>query len=214
MCAIQETHLTDSIDIIRESYSGKPYRFINLCTDNSHHGIGFVIDATFQCYYTPLNPIVCVLRLPHSNKKNLYLYNVYCPWKNLDENTEEIYSILDQELKHNAKNKFVLGDFNASIGSQHKNYSTNIGSFGKGEVNKNGKLLTDFLAQNNLYACNTFFRHKLAHVTTFVSNLKIKWRRNPIRKQIDFIVAHKNWKSCGKDARSYSGTLTTSDHSS
>lgn len=76
----------------------------------------------------------------------------------------------------------------------------------------NGKILTDFLVQNDLYACNTFFKHKLAHVTTHVSNLKIPSRRNPIRKQIDFIIAHKNWKSCGKNARSYSGTLTTSDH--
>ena len=41
---------------------------------------------------------------------------------------------------------------------------------------------------------NTQFKHKLAPVTTFTSNLKIKSRKNPIRKQIDFIVAHTSWK--------------------
>ena len=60
------------------------------------------------------------------------------------------------------------------------------GAFRKNKTSENGKLL-DFLTQNNLYANTTQFKHKLAHITTFTSNLKIKSRKNRIQKQIDFI---------------------------
>ena len=63
-----------------------------------------------------------------------------------------------------------------------------------------------------MYACNTQFKHKLAHDTTFTSNLKVKSMKNPIRKQIDLILTHNSWKKINTDCRSYSGTLCTSDH--
>ena len=123
-----------------------------------------------------------------------------------------MYSLLDTELKTNVKNKFILGDFNGTVGDSHDNYPDNIGNFGNGETNFNGKLLVDLLGQNDLYINNTFFDHKLAHVNTWTSNLKLPHRRNPIRKQIDFIISHINWRCCNTDARAYSGTKTFSDH--
>ena len=101
---------------------------------------------------------------------------------------------------------------NCTIGDSHFSYPNHIGAFGKNKTSENGKLLVDLLTQNNLYACNTQFKHKLAHVTTFNSNLKIKSRNNPIRKQIDFLLAHNSWKKLNTDCISYSGTLCTSDH--
>ena len=95
-----------------------------------------------------------------------------------------MYNILNSETKTNTECKFLCGDFNCTIGDSHVSYPNHIGAFGKNKTSKNGKLLVDFLTQNNLYASNTLFKHKLAHVTTFTLNLKIKSRKNPIRKQI------------------------------
>ena len=75
-----------------------------------------------------------------------------------------------------------------------------------------GKKLIDFLSPNNFHACNTFFNHKLAHFTTFTSNLTNPTRINPYRSQIDFILVHTNWKTCNTNARSHAGTIANSDH--
>ena len=37
-------------------------------------------------------------------------------------------------------------------------------------------------------------------------------RKNPFRKQIDFIIANKVWKRNNIDSISYSGTIVDSDH--
>ena len=42
--AIQETHLIDLIEIKTTSNTGKPYKFINLKSENKCHGIGFIIS--------------------------------------------------------------------------------------------------------------------------------------------------------------------------
>ena len=124
------------------------------------------------------------------NKHTFQIYNVYLTYhkKNSVEEIEQIYSILEEEAKTNYQNEFFAGDFNSKIVDSHNNYPENVGYFGKDKTNPNGKKLIDFLSQNNFHACNTFFNHKLAHVTTFTSNLTNPTRRNPYRSHIDFIL--------------------------
>ena len=115
-------------------------------------------------------------------------------------------------LEHNSIDKFICGDFNCEIKDGHQDAPENIGTYSKGKTSHNGKYLIDFIVQNNLYVTNTFFKHKLEHITTHQSNLSLPHRKNPFRKQIDFIIANKVWKRNNIDSRSHSGTIVDSDH--
>ena len=191
VCAIQETHCTKFIvKSCKSSTSGKLYNFINFESESHHHGIGFVVCEDLQFTFKKIHERIAKLDLKIWNGK-LSIYNIYAPWKNENEQTTEVYNILDSELKTNTKNKFLLGDFNASVGESHSDYPQHVGTFCSGYTNKNGKLLVDLISQNDFYINNTFFKHKLAHINTWTSNLHPKGRRNPIRKQIDFIICKK-----------------------
>jgi len=114
----------------------------------------------------------------------------------------------------------VAGDFNAKTGSRHKNYPEGVGSFGKGEMNSNGKHLVEMGMSNKLILTNTQFYHKLSHRTTWVfperkeehKDKNGMVRRNPYRNQIDYILVRKQHKRMLKNTRSYSGINTNSDH--
>lgn len=59
-----------------------------------------------------------------------------------------------------------MGDLNAKVGSDNSGYERLIGHHGKGEMNENGQLFTDFCAENNLVIGGTLFPHKDIHKTT------------------------------------------------
>ena len=117
----------------------------------------------------------------------------------------------------------VAGDFNAKTGTAKRNkiYHSTIGKHGKGQVNENGYHLLNFAKINNLKVCNTFFKHKPSHITTWEAPEKTNGcidrnsktpRNNRYRNQIDYILIRKHNGINITDARSYGGMLTTSDH--
>ena len=63
-----------------------------------------------------------------------------------------------------------------------------------------------------MYLCNTFFKHKLEHINTWTGNFVPTYRRNPIRSQIDYIIAPLNFKSINTNARAYNGLQINTDH--
>ena len=147
--------------------------------------------------------------------KKIHIYNVYLPHEGVQHcktTIEEIYDIISTNIGKNSENSFVCGDFNCSLGNFHEDYPSNVGAYNKPSDSKYGHLLVEFLAENELYATNTYFRHKLAHITTFTSNKSWVNRRNPYRSQIDYIAANIHWKCVNNNSRSYSGTICDSDH--
>ena len=107
---------------------------------------------------------------------------------------------------------FICGDFNTSVGREHINYPDNIGRFTKGTANKESDHLLGIVQRNNLYITNTFFQHRLSHITTWQAGYTRNNRRNPYRTQIDFIIANRKWKNCNSNSRSYAGIQTFTDH--
>ena len=86
-----------------------------------------------------------------------------------------------------------------------------IGKYYKGnKVDENSEFLLDFLIQNQLTVTNTKFKHKLAHRTTWECNNK--YRHNPVRNQIDFILCKSKTFPSVTNSRSYNGPKTSSDH--
>ena len=108
---------------------------------------------------------------------------------------------------------FVIGDFNAKVGKRSvtatgRHDLSCCGAHSRGRRNYSGQVLTDFASDNHLFACNTAFQHRAAHITTWTG-----WRHNPdggsaipIYNQIDYIFCRNSERSVVEDARSYAGT--------
>lgn len=61
----------------------------------------------------------------------------------------------------------IAGDLNAKTGTGHIDYPDNIGRYGKGEINQNGRYLAEMLHRTDMYLTNTTFKHKMSHRTTW-----------------------------------------------
>ena len=87
---------------------------------------------------------------------------VYAPTSNAEEAEvewicEDLQDLL--ELTHKKDVLFIIGDWNAKVGSQETPGVT--GKFGLGEQNEAGQRLTEFCQENALVIANTLFQeHK------------------------------------------------------
>ena len=97
---------------------------------------------------------------------NITVIQVYAPTSNTEEaEVEWFYEDLQDllELKNKRDVLFILGDWNAKVGSQETPGVT--GKFGLGVRNEAGQRLTEFCQENALVIANTFFQqHKLLHM--------------------------------------------------
>ena len=109
----------------------------------------------------------------------------------------------------------IAGDMNSKIGKAKKDEEC-CGNYSRGERNRSGSQLIDFCNIQDLFITNSAFPHPARHITTWENQRIIK--KNGHQKvittynQIDYIIIPKNRKHILKDARSYKGTLVTSDH--
>ena len=90
---------------------------------------------------------------------NITVIQVYAPTNNTEEaETEWFYEDL-QDLELTPKKDFIIGDWNAKVGSQEIPGVT--GTFGLGVQNEAGKRLTEFCQEITLVIANTLFQqHK------------------------------------------------------
>ena len=73
--------------------------------------------------------------------------------------------------------------------------------------------LADFCEAHHLFAANTAFQHPARHVTTWTGFRRCDTvSSTPIYNQIDFILCRRSQRHLLQNARSYAGTLTSSDH--
>ena len=93
---------------------------------------------------------------------NIMVIQVYAPTSNAEEaEVEEIYEDLQYHLERTLKKDvlFIIGDWNAKVGSQETPGIT--GKFGLGMRNEAGQRLIEFCQENALVIANTLFqRHK------------------------------------------------------
>ena len=90
---------------------------------------------------------------------SITLIQTYAPTSNAEE-AERFYDDLQDLLRLTTtttkKMSFIIGDWNAKIGSQEIPGVT--GKFGLGEKNEAGQRLTEFCQENTLVIANTFFQ--------------------------------------------------------
>ena len=97
---------------------------------------------------------------------NITVIQVYAPTSNTEEaEVERFYEDLQDLLEHPKKDVlFIIGDWNAKVGSQETPGVTD--KFGLGIWNEAGQRLIEFCQENALVIANTLFQHhKRRHYT-------------------------------------------------
>ena len=93
---------------------------------------------------------------------NITVIQVYAPTTNAEEaKVERFYDDLQDlvELTPEKDVLFIIGDWNAKVGSQ--DFPGETGKFGLGVQNEAGQRLTEFHQENTLFVASTLFQqHK------------------------------------------------------
>ena len=101
---------------------------------------------------------------------NITIIQVYAPTCNAEEaEVEEVYEDLQDLLELTPKKDvlFIIGDWNAKVGSQETPGIT--GNFGLGIQNEAGQRLTQVCQDNTLVTANTLFQQHKRRLYTWTS---------------------------------------------
>ena len=101
---------------------------------------------------------------------NITVIQVYAPSSNAEEAEFEQFCEDLQDLLELTPQKdvlFIIGDWNAKVGSQETPRVT--GKFGLGVQNEAGQRLTEFCQENTLVIANTFFQQHKRRLYTWTS---------------------------------------------
>ena len=101
---------------------------------------------------------------------NITVIQIYAPTSNAEEAEvewfyEDLQDLLELTLKKDIL--FVIGDWNAKVGSQEIPGVT--GKFGLGVQNETGQRLTEFCQGNTLVIANTLFQQHKRRLYTWTS---------------------------------------------
>ena len=114
---------------------------------------------------------------------SITVIQVYPPTSNPKEaEVERFYEDLQDLLELTPKKDvlFIIGDWNAKVGSQETPGGT--GKFGLGVQNEAGQRLTEFCQENTLIIANTLFQQHKRRLYTWTSPDGQHWN------QIDYIL--------------------------
>ena len=114
---------------------------------------------------------------------NISVIQVYAPISNAEEaEVERFYEHLQDLLELTPKKAvlFIIGDWNAKVGSQETPGVT--GKFGLGMRNEAGQRLTEFGQENALVIANTLFQQHKRRLYTWTTP------DGQYRNQIDYIL--------------------------
>ena len=160
-----------------------------------------------------------MLTIKTNKNYTITVINAYAPTLPVSENDPDIrerfYDELESVVRSVSKRDFLViaGNFNAKTGQEWNTYPENMGRYGKGQVNSNGRELLEFCNQQDLILTNTLFRHKMANRTTWESPAtNIEGRRNPYRNLIDYVMVRKTHRHTVIDSRAHNGLMTNTDH--
>ena len=115
---------------------------------------------------------------------------------------EELQDLLELTPKKDVL--FIIGDWNAKVGSQETPGVT--GKFGLGVWNEAGQRLIEFCKENALVITNTLFQQHKRRLYT---------RTSPDaqhQNQTDYILCSQRWRSSIQSAKPRPGTDCGSDH--
>ena len=136
---------------------------------------------------------------------NITVIQVYAPTSNAEEaEVEWLYEDIQDllELTPPKDVLFIIGDWNAKVGSQETPGVT--GKFGV--QNEAGQKLIEFCHQNALVTANTLFQEHKRRLYTWTSP------DGQHQNQTDYILCSQRWRSSIQSAKTRPGTDCASDH--
>ena len=138
---------------------------------------------------------------------NITVIQVYDPTSNAEEvEVERFYEDLQDLLELTPKKDvlFIIGDWNAKVGSQETPGVT--GKFGLGIRNEAKQRLNEFCQENALVIANTLFQQHQRRLYTRTSP------DGQHRNQIDYILCSQRWRSSIQSAKTRRGVDCGSYH--
>ena len=219
---IQETHLEDQAPEEISTIDGKQRYVIyhSKGKEKNNAGTAIIVKKGTNVKFKAISDRICLSKIKANNKYTITVICAYAPTLPVSESDpktrEDFYEELESVVRGVSSRDYLIvaGDFNAKTGKEWTEYPDNIGRYGKGEINNNGRELLEFCNRQSLTLSNTLFRHKMAHRTTWESpaNYTDRQRRNPYRNLIDYIIIRNNQRHTLQDARSHNGLMTYTDH--
>ena len=138
---------------------------------------------------------------------NITVIQVYAPTSNTEETEVEwFYEDLQDPLELTPKKDvlFILGDWNAKVGSQETPGVT--GKFGLGMRNEARQRLIEFCQENALVIANTLFQQHKRTLYTWISPDGQHWN------QTDYILCSQRWRSSIQSTNTRPGADCGLDH--
>ena len=138
---------------------------------------------------------------------NITVIQVYVLTSNAEETEVELfYEDLQDLWELTPKNDvlFIIGDWNAKVGSQETPGVT--GKFGLGIQNEAGQRLIGFFQENALVIANTLFQQHKRRLYTRTSP------DGQHQNQIDYVLCNQRWRSSIQLAKTRLGADCGSDH--
>ena len=138
---------------------------------------------------------------------NITIIQVYALTSNAEEaEVKQFYEDLQDllELTPQKDVLFIIGDWNAKVGSQETPGVT--GKFGLGIQNEAGQRLIEFCQENALVIANTLFQQPKRRLYTWTSP------DGQHQNQIDYILCSQRWRSSIRSTKTRSGADCGSDH--
>ena len=127
---------------------------------------------------------------------NIKVIQVYAPTSNAEESeVERFYRDLQDllELTPQKDVLFIIGDWNAKVGSQETPGVT--GKFGLGTWNEAGQRLIEFCQENALVITNILFQQHKRRLYTWTSP------DGQLQNQIDYILCSQRWRNSIQSAK-------------
>ena len=138
---------------------------------------------------------------------NITVIKVYAPTSNATEaEVEWFYEDLQDLLELTPKKDvlFIIGDWNAKVGSQEIPGVT--GKFGFGVQNEAGQRLTEFWQENALAIADLLFQQQKRRLYTWTSP------DGQYQNQTDYMLCSQRWGSSIQSAKTRLGADCDSDH--
>jgi len=135
------------------------------------------------------------------------VFQVYALTSNAEEAEVEQFYEDSQDLLQLTPQKdilFIIGDWNAKVGSQELHGVTS--KFVLGVQNEAGQRLTEFSQENALVIANTLYQRQKRRLYTWTSP------DGQHQNQIDYILCSQRWRSSIQSAKTRLGADCRSDH--
>ena len=189
IAALQETRLPASGSLKEKDYT---FFWQGLEPEERRlYGVGFAVRNTLlSSMEPPSQGTARILSLRLSTPSGpANIFSVYAPTLCATaEAKDAFYEELEAKIREipQKEDLFLLGDFNARVGSDHNSWPRCIGHFGVGKLNENGQRLLELCTFHGLCITNTFFSTKPQH--------RVSWRhpRSKHWHQLDFVITRRS----------------------